>query len=118
MPSCAHVTACPGGCSGHGRCETDHKICGPANTKPESGAPCCICDAGWAGVQCDALDARTKLSLAAGFGILLLIGAVLLSYGARTQFHHARHALHGHSLRGIGRCVRVLALFAWSCAHL
>ncbi|KAJ1619480.1 hypothetical protein T492DRAFT_417528 [Pavlovales sp. CCMP2436] len=82
MPSCARVTKCPNDCSARGRCETDQNMCGPATSRPNSGAPCCVCAPGWAGVECEELDARTTLSLVCGFGLLALIACVFLSSGA------------------------------------
>lgn len=81
-PSCNQITRCPADCSGRGKCETDHKICGPADLKPNSGAPCCRCNIGWAGERCDMLDARTKMAVGAGFSLLTLVGLMLLAQGA------------------------------------
>jgi len=92
MPSCANVARCPGNCSDRGRCETDHEICGPANHNPHSGAPCCICNTGWAGPRCESFDAKTKLSIGAGFSVLLLLAACCLANALRSNKTGSVHA--------------------------
>jgi len=92
MPSCARVTKCPNDCSARGRCETDQNMCGPATSRPNSGAPCCVCAPGWAGVECEELDARTTLSLVCGFGLLALIACVFLSSALRNGFGPRKYA--------------------------